>query len=233
MKTNRIYEIDVLRGFAIVLMAIFHFSYDLAIFRFVQIDFLNDPYWVTFRVIIVSLFVSMTGMSLYISYHKEVHIGKLIRRTKILALSAIAISVGTYFTFNNQWIFFGIIHFMLVASIIGAFFTRMPIISLVVGVAIIILSYMNLINLNFLMDWMRDTFNLPYQTMDLVPLFPWLGVVLIGIYLQYQSLFGFTFSKSKIKDTLSYLGKHSLFIYMIHQPILFSIVWVYYNFISL
>jgi uncharacterized membrane protein len=79
------------------------------------------------------------------------------------------------------------------------------------------------------MEWARNNLNLPYQTMDLVPLFPWMGAVLIGIYLQYQNLFGFKFSKSKIKDILSYLGKRSLLIYMIHQPILFSIVWAYYT----
>lgn len=225
---NRVYEIDVLRGLAIVLMAIFHFSYDLAIFRYVQIDFLGDPYWIAFRVIIVSIFLSMVGMSLYISYHKEIYIGKIIRRTKILLLASIAISIGTYYSFPKQWIFFGIIHFVLVASIIGVFFTKIPFISLIVGIIIIALSNMDILHLNFLMDFMRENLNLPYQTMDLVPLFPWIGVVLIGIYLQYQNLFGFKFSQSKTKDSLSYLGKHSLLIYMIHQPILFSLVWLYY-----
>jgi uncharacterized membrane protein len=229
MIKNRIYEIDVLRGFAIFLMVIFHFSYDLTIFRYVQIDFLNDSYWVTFRVIIVGLFLSMVGMSLYISYHKKIYFNKLIRRSKILLLACIAISIGTYFSFPNQWIFFGIIHFVLIASIIGVFFVKIPFTSLIIGIVIIILSYMNIIHLNFLMEWARNNLNLPYQTMDLVPLFPWMGAVLIGIYLQYQNLFGFKFSKSKIKDILSYLGKRSLLIYMIHQPILFSIVWAYYT----
>ena len=229
---NRVYEIDVLRGFAIVLMVIFHFSYDLTIFRYVQIDFLNDPYWITFRVIIVSIFLSMVGMSLYISYHKKIHIGKLIRRSKILILASLVISIGTYLTFPNQWIFFGIIHFVLIASIIGVFFVRIPFIALIVGIVIIYLSYMDLIHLNFLMEWVRDILKLPYQTMDLVPLFPWIGVVFIGIYLQYKNLFGFKFYKSKTKDILSYLGKYSLFIYLIHQPILFGGFWLYYTFIS-
>ena len=227
--TNRVYEIDVLRGFAIVLMAIFHFSYDLAIFRFVQIDFLGDPYWVGFRIVIVSIFLSMVGMSLYISYHKEIYLGKLIRRSKILILASIIISIGTYFTFPNQWIFFGIIHFVLVASFVGVIFVKIPFTSLIIGITIIILSNMGILHLNFLMNWSRELFNLPSYTMDLVPFFPWIGVVFIGIYLQYQNLFGFKFSQSKIKNILSYLGKHSLAIYLIHQPILFSIVWLYYT----
>lgn len=229
MIKNRIYELDVLRGFAIFLMMIFHFSYDLMIFRFVEIDFLNDPFWLSFRVVIVTMFLSVVGMGLYITYHKEVLFNKLLRRSIILFLASIAISLGTFFMFPTQWIFFGIIHFILVASIVGVLFVKIPFTAFILGIIIIILSFFDYINLNFLMSFSREMFNLPYQSMDLVTFFPWIGVVLIGIYLQYQNLYGFKFKNSIIKNIFAYMVKHSLLIYMIHQPILYSLVMGYFT----
>ena len=233
MLRSRIYELDVLRGFAIFLMMIFHFSYDLTMFRFVEIDFLNDPFWVSFRVLIVSIFLSVVGMGLYVAYHKEILFNKLIRRSVILLLASIVVSLGTFFMFPSQWIFFGIIHFILLASIVAVFFVKIPFTAFIVGITIVGLSFFDYINLNFLMDYTRELFNLPYQTMDLVPFFPWLGVVLIGIYLQYQNLYSFKFKNSIIKNILAYMGKHSLLIYLIHQPILYGLVMGYFTINSL
>ena len=56
-NNNRWPIIDITRGFAVFLMIIFHFSYDLKLFGHVDIDFQNDLEWWVFPRIIVFLFL--------------------------------------------------------------------------------------------------------------------------------------------------------------------------------
>lgn len=228
MLTSRIYELDVLRGFAILLMIIFHFCYDLDTFQFVKIDFSHDLFWIYFRSIIIVIFLSIVGMSLYTSYRKNIVFVKFIRRITILFLAATLISVVTFFMFPTKWIYFGIIHFIFVASIIAVFFVKTPTIAFIVGIFIIVLSYYDYTNLHFLFLYTRTIFNIPYYTVDLVYFFPWMGVVLIGIYLQFKNLYGFKLKYSSTKNILAYMGRRSLLIYLIHQPILYGLVKGYF-----
>ncbi|MGQ9474033.1 MAG: heparan-alpha-glucosaminide N-acetyltransferase domain-containing protein, partial [Candidatus Caldatribacteriaceae bacterium] len=71
-----------------------------------------------------------------------------------------------------------------------------------------------------------------FKTVDYFPLFPWLGVVLLGIafgkglYHGYQRSFYFPdWSKIPLVQGISYLGRHSLTIYLLHQPILITILF--------
>lgn len=70
-------------------------------------------------------------------------------------------------------------------------------------------------------------------TEDYVPLFPWLGVALIGIFIgrQLKKLAWFIASANMqlngLCDVLAWMGKRSLLIYMIHQPILMGLLWLF------
>jgi uncharacterized membrane protein len=63
-------------------------------------------------------------------------------------------------------------------------------------------------------------------SVDYTPLFPWFGVVLIGLgageYLYTKGVRQFTMpAVTKLVATpLSFLGQHSLIIYLIHQPVI-------------
>jgi uncharacterized membrane protein len=48
---SRSYEIDLLRGLAIVLMVIFHFCYDLTVFGWADFNTSQDMQWKLFRTI--------------------------------------------------------------------------------------------------------------------------------------------------------------------------------------
>jgi uncharacterized membrane protein len=67
-------------------------------------------------------------------------------------------------------------------------------------------------------------------TEDYVPLFPWFGVVLVGI-----SLGGWLTEKRRramqrisraCPGWLTWLGRHSLLVYMVHQPVMIGILRV-------
>jgi len=226
---RRIYEIDVIRGVAIMLMVFFHFCYDLSMFRYVQIDFFYDPVWVWFRNIIVTMFLIVVGMGLHLAYHEKIVFSKMAKRLIMIGISAFIVSLGTYMMFPMAWIYFGILHFIIVASIVGVLFVKIPKVAL--GLGCVILTYSALgYDLGELAEYARWLLPLPHATLDLVPFIPWFGVVLIGIFLQSQDIFQFMkLKKSPVKNTLNIMGKNALTIYMIHQPILYGAIWGYYT----
>ena len=67
---GRLWEIDFLRGIAIILMIIFHFIYDLNHYSVVQYVLWKGPFAITAS-IIASIFVIIVGISLTISYQKK------------------------------------------------------------------------------------------------------------------------------------------------------------------
>nr|WP_322786660.1 heparan-alpha-glucosaminide N-acetyltransferase domain-containing protein [Paraglaciecola psychrophila] len=77
---SRNYEIDLLRGLAIVLMVIFHFSYDLTVFGWADFSTSKDIEWRIFRTIIVSSFLLAVGMSSYLAYRKSINKKNWLRR---------------------------------------------------------------------------------------------------------------------------------------------------------
>ncbi|NOY67573.1 MAG: DUF1624 domain-containing protein, partial [Gammaproteobacteria bacterium] len=116
-KISRFTIIDSLRGIAVVMMVIFHFSYDLTYFRFADFDFYNDPFWLNFRSLIVSSFLLIVGISLTLVKLHASSKNKIIKRLVILALLSLLITIVSYFMFPGRTIFFGIIHFITVASL--------------------------------------------------------------------------------------------------------------------
>ena len=218
---QRVIWIDFIRGVAIFLMVIFHFIFDLNYFGFIDIE-IKKGFFKYFRLLIVVLFLSIVGVSLYLSYHKGIDFYKFRKRLLLLFVSSVAISVATYFIFSKSWIYFGVIHFILVATIFGVFFVKIPKVSLFVGVLILVLYYYDFLNLRFLYLFLKPYLHLPTYTEDIVRFFPWFGVVLIGIFLGYTKVLHFKYKCNKICQVVSLWGRHSLMIYLTHQIILFG-----------
>ena len=219
--SHRIQWVDNLRGIAIILMVIFHFCYDLRFFGWVDWTVPNGDGWWQFRYVILSLFIFTMGLSLSLAHHKQFRRKKFLIRIGQLAIAAILVTTMSLFMFPDAWIYFGILHFLLAASIIGIAFVKQPIIALGLG-AIILLSYwLGLTTSSIPFEYFNDY--LPKNTEDFVPFFPWLGVCLIGVaagvLLPLQKIEYFL---PKLPKFVNFLGRHGLIIYIIHQPILFA-----------
>jgi uncharacterized membrane protein len=66
-------------------------------------------------------------------------------------------------------------------------------------------------------------------TEDYVPLFPWTGVVLLGIaagHLLWRHAFAPLAWLARAPAPLRWLGRHSLVVYMVHQPLLLGALWL-------
>jgi len=230
----RIATIDILRGVAILMMFVFHFSYDLTFFGYLDINFLEDPFWANFRRLIVSSFLLLVGVSLFLASRHGIKPRRFLRRLILLIAYALLVSLGSYLMFPESYIYFGILHFIAVASVLGLLFTRFYWVNLALGTALVLLdifyshSFFNHPSIN----WLGLMTHLPY-TEDYVPLIPWFGVVLIGLFLG-RLLFsepetpGWLSWKAsnRATKTLALAGRHSLHIYILHQPIFIGLIAV-------
>jgi len=226
----RLKGIDIVRGYALILMVIFHFSFDLNNFHYVNIDIQHSQEWRSFRYLIVTMFVFLAGVSLYLANKNGVDVKKLRKRVLTLSLASLLVSIGSYTQFPNSWIYFGILHFFLFASIVGILFLKVPKLSLILGLSIILGYRYSLINMHWLFTIVQRPLNLPIiYTEDLANIIPWFGVFLLGLSFANTRLLGKIFnnvffnSPHKFNRAFSFLGKHSLLIYLLHQPIFFGL----------
>ncbi len=234
IKYQRYALIDAVRGMAILMMFVYHFSWDLNNFKFLTIDFYHTPFWLNFRTVIVTTFLSVMGVSLYLTQQKGMNKQSFLKRLYWLSGSALLITVITLISNGERYIYFGILHFIAIASVLALPLLRFYWINLMLGILIILLglSYQDpLFNPRYL-NWIGFVSEKPV-TDDYVPIFPWLGVVLIGIFV---GRWAYSEQKFKFIKTwhgnfplvrlLRYAGQHSLLIYMVHQPIFIGILYV-------
>lgn len=225
---NRNLSVDICRTLAIILMIVFHFIFDLKFVGFVDVDIPDGLGWKQFRWLIISIFFLCFGASLAFAYANVFSVKKYVKRTTKIALAALIISAVTYFYMPQNWIFFGVLHFFVLASVVSLPFIRRPKVSLAIGVTIIGVGMAQIIPHR----WPWDVLflgQLPRYTNDFIALFPWLGMVFVGIGLGHAKWLNNDPFKSisfiQIHQMwLTYPGRHSLLIYLIHQPIIISIL---------
>jgi len=136
----RMQSIDLLRGIAIALMVIYHFCFDLSYVGFAQFNFNYDVFWLSFRALIISLFLGLVGISFSVAAVNGFVWRKVAIRLALLVGCAALVSVSSKVLFPASWIYFGILHFIAVASILALFFVRWHWTNLAVGVGCILVG---------------------------------------------------------------------------------------------
>ena len=229
-QKKRLVYIDVLRGWAILMMIVFHLFYDLNYFQYIDINFTQDLFWVWFRYVIVVLFLLTVGMSLKLAYYNNIDWVRFRKRIFVLFVASLLVSVGTYVQFTENWVYFGILHFIFIASIMGLPFLNYPHTALVFSIGIFLGFYFKVLHMKWLFSLLVTPLNLPQiWTIDLVSFIPWFSFVLLGIvvisYGWHHTLFDIRClnAKNRFNNTLSFMGGHALFIYLVHIPVLFGI----------
>ncbi len=210
-----------------MLMALFHFGYDLSLYGYLTFDS-HAPFWAIFRGIIVVSFFSSVGISLVLANRDGMRWRAFwTREAKILAGAAL-ISIGTWLAYPHAWVWFGVLHFIALASLLTVPLIAAPRLALVLGVAILLLfNVTDWFNLRLLYYWLAEPLHLPLGTVDLTRLIPWLGVVYIGVYLGHKRLFGVrSIPLGPLNRPLIWLGQHSLVFYLVHQIPLFGLAWL-------
>ena len=224
-------RVDTWRGTASILMIFYHFCYDLNYLQIILFDFYHTPFWLGLRLLIVTLFVGIAGISLHFATVNGICLPKLIQRTMILFSCALLISLISWFLFQKRFIFFGILHFMTVASLLGLLFRKQFWLNLIGGSGLL-LAGITVQHPIFNHAWFQWLGLMTYKppTEDYVPLLPWFGIILLGMALgqyglTYHQAYLYRTSSNRWNVTLAWLGRHSLLIYLLHQPLLLGILW--------
>ncbi len=211
---------------AIVLMVAFHLSFDLNYYRLIEIDIYHGAFWKYFRDFIIFLFMMSVGISLYIVNEKSLNLPKNLRRLFKLFVASLLISVVSYFIYPSAWIYFGIIHLIFVSSVFALAFVRVPRVALGLGLVIIGVYFCCNVNMDWLYDLSAAFLSLPPVTQDIGHLFPWLGVVYLGIYIGYRKWFCWGMVSNVVTDKVAFLGRHALVIYLLHQPLIMGGLYI-------
>ncbi len=209
-------------------MVAYHFCFDLQYFRVAHWDFYNDPLWLNARTLILSSFLLIAGVSLVLADRGNASLARFWRHVAIIGACAVAVSVASYALFPASWIWFGVLHAIAVSLVLSRPLVRRPAVALIVG-GVVIAAGNLFAHPSFdspALGWLGFMTAKP-RTEDYVPLFPWTGVVLLGIAAGH-ALVSAKFRPIAFAGTwprwIAWLGRHSLATYMIHQPLLIGVL---------
>ena len=226
---ERILWIDVIRGVSILAMITFHFAFDLMYFGFAKSDLIYQPDWRLFERMIAFSFLFIAGLSLFITHGSQINWNSFIRRYGVTGFCAVLISIVTYLLFNNDMIRFGILHSIAVSGLISLLLLKLNSFSLFL--LAVLIFFLNLlipqpVEGDYFWQWLIYTTETP-NSLDYRPILPWMTPFILGMA-SYQLFkkWGLLETSNSITHRelliLSWLGKKSLIIYLLHQPILFA-----------
>ena len=239
-KQFRLWEIDFLRGIAVVMMVVYHFFYDLNFFSIYKTDFHSCPF-LLFLYPIGTIFLLLVGISLSLSYSrievdknkKRLQMKFILRGSKIFGLGLL-ITLVTWIYLQDGFVLFGVLHCIGLSIIIAYPFLRFKFRNLIIG-ALLVSIGIYLKTLTFDFSWLLWLGFRPSQfyTVDYFPILPWFGIVLIGIFFG-NTLYPSNKRSFRLKDAsrvifvkfFCFLGRNSLIIYCLHQPIIILVIHV-------
>ena len=230
MKKHRIWELDAFRGICILGMVFVHLMYDLAdLYRIIDWDY---PLWFDIMKNWGGvLFVLLSGICATLG-RRSVRRGLIVLAGGLI-VSAVTWGMYKFFHFHKSIIiYFGVLHCLGTCMILWWLCKRLPTWMLaLLGSAMVVAG--------FCLDAITPANNLywiwlgviprGFMTSDFFPLLPNMGYFLLGavigrrLYRNKETRFPRANPKNFLIVALSVLGRHSLEVYLLHQPILAGI----------
>ena len=231
---RRIETIDLARGLALIAMASYHFTWDLEFFGYAEPGLTAVGGWKIYARCIASSLLFLAGVSLVLAHGNGIRWPGFWKRFAMVAGAAALISLVTYFAVPGGFIFFGILHQIALASLLGLAFLRLPWWATLLAAAAVIAApfYLRSEMFDHPALWWVGLSTVNPRSNDYVPLFPWFGPVLIGIAAAKLASSAGLFERLKLirpgswSGPLRFAGRHSLAFYLIHQPVLIGLVWL-------
>lgn len=231
MTGQRFDRLDALRGLAIVWMALFHFAFDLNHFGLLEPaqNFYRDPLWTVQRATIVTLFMSVAGLSLAVALDAAQPWPRFWRRWAQIAGCAVLVSAGSALMFPRSWISFGVLHGFAVMLVLAR--AAAPLRGALWPLGALCLALPWLVQHPWFdtrwTNWVGLVTRKPV-TEDYAPVLPWLGVMLWGLaagqWLLARRRALLAGALPRALTPLASLGRWSLTFYMLHQPVLIGAI---------
>ena len=236
---KRIWELDALRGLCVLDMVVIHFLYDLIdLHRLVNWNY--PPVFLFVRQWGGVLFLLISGICVTLGRH-------CIKRGLLVFACGLVCTAVTYGMYHFGMadkgiiIYFGVLHCLGVCMLLWPLFRKLP--HWALGLAGLIL-----VGIGFYFRSMPPV-EYPYLiplgivqrnfvSSDYFPLLPNLGFFLLGsalgksVYRNKESLLPKVNPHNAVIRFFLLCGKHSLWIYLLHQPLLNGIFYLYFFFQS-
>ncbi len=207
--------LDQLRGLAVLLMVVFHAHYDLMLLGEVDTNF-QRGFWFYFPRLIVFIFLWCVGAAMQLGHGERFAARTFLKRQGKLWGLALLISAASYLYAPQNWIYFGTLHCIAAASLLALPFVNRPRWALGVAALIVVLQF----GAGLDIAWVSSRIQRP--SLDFIPVYPWVWVTLLGIATGPRVLgWRWPFKLS----WLALLGRRSLPIYLLHQPLIFALLW--------
>lgn len=235
---QRYYLIDSLRGAAIISMVIFHLFYDLFVIYIPQSGWISQPLTAVWERSICVTFILISGISL--NFSKCAY-----KRGIVLNICGFIVTTVTVLLIPSEAVWFGILNFLgcavLILQPLRVYLDKIP---PAFGTALSFLLYavtygvpngfIGLFKLKFfdLPEWLYRFkwlsflgFRSPgFMSTDYFPIIPWIFLFAAGYFLwrfikeiNAEKYFCFRV------PVLDAIGRHSLLIYLAHQPIIMGV----------
>lgn len=230
----RFIELDILRGFAILFMIILHFFWDLDYFGILP---LNKNFY-SLNIIVPVIFFLLVGICQAVNNNKyrdqprKMYFRTIQRGLWILNLGMLFTLLTVVFL-PDKPILFGVLHCIGCCMILSTVLLRFKSTNVILGALMIVIGlalglFYTTENPNMveLAAGIHEP-DIARHTIDYFPILPWFGICLLGIalgnilYKDNKRRYPLPdLSKYKPTTLFSWLGKHSLAIYLVHQPII-------------
>ncbi len=230
---NRIQAIDALRGCALLGMFAFHLTWDLGFYGFVPATFPFSPPVMGFGHVVALTFLALVGASLVLASRDGMNWRGYSRRLAQIVAACAAITLVTFYVFPDSFIFFGILHCIAVMSVLALAFLRGPL-WLVFGAAALMAAAPFVAAspaLDNYLGWSLGLSAHEPRTNDWRPLMPWGAATLAGLGAMRLLLerglpvvLATWAAGGRFARALVWGGRHSLLVYLVHQPIFIGAV---------
>lgn len=225
----RIWELDALRGVCILCVIVVHFLFDLSFFG--GLDLTLPAWYVFIQEYDGAIFVVLSGVCVTLG-------SKSVRRGLIVFACGMLITAVTYGMYRlgmsgaDVVVKFGVLHLLGVCMLVYPAFKKLPPAALaLLGLAIAITGYA-IRGVVVPQHWLFPL-GLTYEgftSSDYFPLFPQLGYFLIGAaigktaYREKRTFLPGAFQQTPVARFFCWCGRQSLFIYLLHQPIVYGLL---------
>lgn len=250
-RRPRAFELDALRGFAVLMMMLHHFAFDVRYMLGIPWFGFQESTWFSslLRPFFVAVFLGISGVCCSFSRDNRKRGVRMLVASIVLTVVSFA---GSRLLDVDLYIYFNVIHLITVGTFLFALLewldrkrpeTRPLRLSLSVLLSAVFL-YLGGALPAFgtpRTDWLLPLGRVTPQTAeimaDYMPVLPWLGFFFVGaavglaLYKDRGTLFPRAAARlSGVLSPLSFMGRHALVFYLLHQPVLLGALYLLRHF---
>ena len=211
------------------MMIFYHFGFDLNYLGWIHYQINYDLRWLIARSLILGTFLFTAGASLALAENQQKNLKQQWLRIAKIGAAALLVTAGSWLLFPDSAIYFGTLHAIALMCVLLLIIPLPAYLAVILGLVALGLGngYAHAVFDHPGLAWLGLMTYKP-QTEDYVPMLPWFGICLIGYAIAKTLARQFLIKRlSEIRRLplfLIWMGRNSLVIYLLHQPMLLGIL---------